>query len=637
MIAHFAAKLLFALCLLSAISGVVIRKSCDYQLKENCYTVLPFCKTWTYEEDSANKGLYVFKCEVCEAGFVPLPNGVSKLTLLEGEDIPDAYALNQDSIFLCKREEIEDVFCGHSVCQKELPFCRRYKVTNIRNGTVSIKGNKLVGDFECLECEPLYEPYPAMPVVKNVTLSPTQPKRLCSRRMETRVCAHDCQFEFPGCSKYETSGLDRKVISGLEVESAIFKCLQAAPGFEIAMRTPPSSTDYNVVKYIAIKQYETESIPCDDVVCKHVLPNCNSWSAINYDEKSSEYICTACREGYQKRPPVKSFDYITHWGTKKNIQVCQIAPASSAKCDDQCQEELPGCLHYSVWNISPFKEDVQTAVYKCEECKKGYRKLEDLEPIIVQNSWEVLNKAKVRCFPDPTPNPTPVTQELKDVLPRCLKYTATYDPQNGYEFLNYDCTECEEGFEPNPLEDIMSWFIRDERPVCRPKPIEDVNGAPCDANCKETFPGCDQIRVLSDFNGRRAYHCTACAPGWWQIPYETPLKGLLSNPISSLITGRKIRLCSPEPNIVYTNREECVPGANFVDSAACSTFKNCRTVLSVSNFETAESYQVCGECGEGFTPKNTRPHPYDADQTLCEPVKAFKLTPLVAMEKIETA
>ena len=638
MIGFPAAKLLFVLTLLSMISGVVIRKSCDYQLrKDNCYSVLPYCKTWTYEEDKVNKGFYVFKCEVCEAGFAPLPNGVSKLTLLEGEDIPDAYALNQDSIYLCQRVEIEDVFCGHTACKKELPFCRRYKVKNIKIGTVSVKGNKMVGDFECLECEPLYETYPRIPILKNVTLSPSVPKRLCSRRMETRDCAYSCQFEFPGCKKYQASGLERKVISGVEVESATFKCLEAAPGFEIEMKVSPSSTDFKVPKYIAIKQYQTDSIPCDNIICKHVLPNCNTWSAINYDEKSAEYICTACRAGYNKRPAVKSFDYIAHWATKKNIQVCQLAPASNLNCDLQCQEELPGCLQYSVWDISPFKDDVQTAVYKCDTCQKGFVSLEELEPTLVQSSWEVLDKAKVRCYPEPTPNPTPVTPELKDLLPHCLKYKATYDAQAGYEFLNYECTECEEGFEPNPLEELFSWFIRDERPVCRPTPIEDANGAPCDSKCKETFPGCDRIRVMADYNGRRAYHCTACTAGWSPIPYEIPLRGLLSNPSSPLIMGRRIRLCSQEPNIIYTYREECVPGANFVDSVACSTFKNCRTILSVSNFETAEAFPVCAECSEGFTPKKTRPHPYDADQTLCEPSRVEELSPLAASPRTETA
>lgn len=614
--------LMLLLCIFLRISScAVIRKSCDYLLrKDRCYKILPFCKTWTYVEEENFKGTYLFKCEICETGFEPIEKGVGRLTLSEGEDIPDPYAMNMDSVQLCRRVETDNVFCAHPTCKKELPFCRKYNVKNIQEGTVAVKGIKTIADFECTECEPLFEPYPKNRILKNATLSPLIPKLLCSRKEETRECGNQCEIEFPGCKKYSVSNVQRSVISGEQIEFAMFRCLQALPGYEISMNMVRATTNPSVQKNIALKQYETEVIKCDDIKCRHILPDCKEWSAINYNQDSSEFSCEKCREGYQPRSPVRSYDYFSHWFYSKNLQVCEIKEVQGAVCGEECQEELPGCLKYTVWSVSSNLDGTQRAKYSCDQCKDGFLRLEDTNPVVVQSTWEISDRTKVRCYPKPTPDPTLVEGSLKDILPNCRLYSSKYDPQISYDYLLYECSECYAEFEPSPLQEIFEWYSRDERPVCRRIRREETYGVPCDQNCQKTFPGCGKIKIMDDYSGRKAYHCTQCLDGWFQIPYETPFKGLLSNPSSPLIMSRKIRLCAQSPSILYIDREECLPGGNYIDSVRCSMYKNCRTILTVSDFETAEVYDVCDECHQGFTLKMKKPHPYDDDQTLCEPV-----------------
>ncbi len=546
-------------------------------------------------------------------GFEPIKGGVKNLELRESEDLPDISELDIGYLSLCRRVETKNpIFCANPVCKAELPNCRYYTVKNIRS-------NDQVADFACTECDYLFQPFGNISKYNSKPLSHDVSKLVCTRKVGDQECGEFCQPEFPGCKKYKVSDVTRVFNQGSELESAKFLCLEAKPGHAIEQTITRASTLPNLPKAIAIKLFQTEPIACSDIKCRHILPHCTQFTAVNYDSSTSTYSCIKCIDGYKPKPqPTYGYDYFSMWYNQKSINVCDLQEVSEQICDIHCKEELPACEFFSTFRIQPKSPDSQTASFSCNQCSAGYEIVESLDPVEVHHGWTISDNIKIRCRPIVVKDPQPCDDKCRNKLVHCKSYKATYSEEIGSEYLDYQCVDCDDSFESYQNPDLVPWFLAKERLVCRPKTTDTAN--PCDDNCKKTFPGCDEINVISNFRatGRRAYQCTKCASGWNKIPYDDTESGVIFDQYHPLFRANTILLCSEKPNQLYIDRQECPSDGSNLDSAECYYAQNCRILVKTMDLVTGEAGWICKECQAGFVPKASLPEKYAIDQSLCQ-------------------
>src|SRR3990167_6333333 len=295
-------KALICLALVSKLLAQSGTVDCDYRFTDSlCYQLLPMCKRYTYAPDANNPGKHVFTCEHCDFGYGVIKGGVKNLTLNEFDQVPDFSNTSFKVLNLCQRvESVEPVYCSHKACKAELPYCRKYTLTNIKEEEVEDGTFVRAGHFECQECESMFQPIREF---ADELILDGRPKYLCRRKMEARECGENCQTELPGCQYFSISKPEFREDEIQSVEFAQFFCKIPMPGYSPNMISQKLHTFPDRVKQVTIRAYESGLLECNDLKCKHVLPNCKSYYWVMHDGRTSTFYCKECRAGYK---PIES-------------------------------------------------------------------------------------------------------------------------------------------------------------------------------------------------------------------------------------------------------------------------------------------------------------------------------------------
>lgn len=589
---------------------------CDYRTRDQkCYTQLPICKKFSYNTDPQNMGKYEFICQECEQGYEPIPLGVSNLDLSAADHLPQSLT----PVHLCRRVEAKDpVYCSHPACRAEIPQCQQYTLTDVVEREGPSGTTIRFGNFLCKQCTDLFQPVSDTP--KQFELNPLQPKMLCKRRMGASECGVNCQSEMPGCVFYTASKPEVRNSQSGQEEYAQFYCAEPEPGYESVMTLNKYNTNPNSRKEIAIREYESYDIDCEDLRCRHVFRNCLVYDSISRDDDYNEYICHECRAGFKPRKlPVVAEDYYLLYAEEKYVSLCDAQPLKSVASDIDWEEEMPGCLKITVSDVKFASDGIQVAVYKCEQCADGYEPIDISDPVPVVFGWNLAKNVKPRCRPKAKPEPTVCDDKCRQKLRFCQEYTLTYDPNQAPWIESFTCTKCDDGFVPTQSPDKEPWFYNGEKHVC--KRVATPDQIECGELCQENFPNCEQVSISVDPNGHNVYWCHQCAQGFFPINYEDPTPGRLSAEKNPMRNYNTIYLCSEDANELYLSKTDCdASDVSIFDSAPCHNTVNCIRVIEVRNLMTGQVYDKCLQCGQGFRPKTKRPRFYDIDQSLCEKI-----------------
>lgn len=342
--------------------------------------------------------------------------------------------------------------------------------------------------------------------------------------------------------------------------------------------------------------------------------------AIRATSITSSYYCIRCRDGYRSLGGVTKIANIIGQIMRDVVQLCELTEFEKKQCDDVCQEELPGCLSYSVWDVKSAFTGNQFARYRCDQCKAGFEKVEDNSLTLVHNGWFNAENVKVTCRPQATNGPMPCDAECRKRFPNCKMYSTSYDTHGSNELELFECKECDENFEPTDQPDAEPFYIGYERTVCRRKLTNGIEN--CDQKCKETFPFCDRMSISKNNDGSIIYKCTQCQTGYFPIDYESPTPGTLTLTSSAMGTHNILHLCSDQPEEYYLEKIDCNDkDPTMLDSLECHVAVNCQTVIKARNLARGTDYLKCAKCQNGMQQKKVLPRAYDADQSLCEPDK----------------
>ena len=594
--------------------------NCDYRLRsEKCFTILPWCRTYTITKDPKNEGKTIFTCNSCDPGFEPIPGGVNNLQLIEFQNIPDVTPFAARAVFLCRRVESKDpLYCSHPACAKELGQCLKYTITNIIEEEIEDGSKIRAGDYTCLECNEMFEPR-FKEAQQKLVLDPTIPKLLCKRKLGTGECGENCQDEMPGCSTYTISKPEIRSRDEFPEEFAQFYCNEAENGYESVMRLEKYNTDTAAVKEIAIREYESGDIDCLDLECRHVFPNCHTYVSISQDDDDNAYICRECRAGYKPlKYQVYGKDFHELYTNKQSVQLCELVNQKSVTPDDYWKEEMPGCTKFTITEAKYDEDGEQQAVYTCEQCAAGMEIIHDTNPVAVRKGWDLYDNVKARCRPIAKTNPTPCDEQCRLSLKFCQEYKTGYDADYSDFVERFECTKCDDGFIPTQSPDEEPWYFKTQKHVCKRVPVPEID---CPEICKETFPNCDRISISKDENGHNVYQCHQCSAGFYPIDYENGVKGRLSAQYNPMRSYNVIYLCSDNPDELYLSKTDCDTADDSIfDSKACHSTVNCDIVAEVRNLLTGKWYEKCLKCPEGYKVKNPRPAYYAYDQSLCEKI-----------------
>lgn len=604
---------------LALLAGVFAQSGtvdCDFRNQDSlCFKMLPLCKRYSYAPDAKNPGKHVFTCEHCDFGYGVIRGGVGNTLLNEFDQVPDFSQTSQTSLQLCQRvEAVDPIYCSHPVCKAELPYCRRYTLTNLREEEVEDGSFARAGHFECVECEDMFEPYKEF---ADELILDGRPKYLCRRKMEARECGENCQSEFPGCQFYSTSKPEFREDEIQSVEFAQFLCKTPLNGYSPNMIAQKFHTHTNRVKEITVRNYQSGLIECNDLKCKHVFPNCKSFYWIMHDGQISTYYCKQCRDGYKPISEGKEGeDFNLMYNKKEEIELCMIQESYDITLDKDWRSEVPGCKRLRISNVGVTPSGKEVASYKCLQCDDGLEEFVDEYPTEVRPGFELAENFKIRCRPKATPEPKQCDDECKKKLRFCDAYTAIYEEGYPSYALKYTCTTCQPGFVATHDPDLSPWFHSNERHVCKRNPTPEV--IDCPEMCKQNFPGCDKIEITIDQGGHNTYRCAQCAAGMYPINYEDSSKGYLSKLTNIMRAYNTIFLCSDNADEVYMYKVDCTEEeVSLFDPPACHALVNCKTGVKALNLRTGSQYYKCVDCPSGWSLKSQVPHVYDIDQSRC--------------------
>jgi len=618
-----AAGLLFLLLVAATYSQQSRLAKIDYRNRNSVnYRAFPFCKILKITQDASDPEKSSFTCEQCDDGFEPNTAPYIGKTI-PGTDIIDFGDGSTEPKVVCTlkmlnppntdpKGNLVQADCGHEGCRSFIPQCKRF--ASWKNGKVADRQTPII---YCTECEDPFEPLP----YSNQTMqffrgeiNTNRPYDLCMRKEETRECGEQCEKEMPGCLAYQTERKD-------EFESR-FRCVKTLPGL-YPINHGEYQTNYistSIQKLLVDISFAATPTPVVTRQQRHQFPNCKEYFSILAGKMTTTYYCTGCRDGYRVKPPVTKVVNFIGLILRDAVQLCEIEEFQNKNCDEVCQEELPGCSSYSVWDVKNAFTGNQFARYRCEQCKLGYEKVVDDSLALVHNGWFNSENVKVRCRPQATNGPMPCDSDCRKKFPNCRMYSTSYDTHGSTELELFECKQCDDDYEPTEQPDAEPFYIGYERTVCRRKP---TNGRiNCDQNCKENFPNCDVLEVTEDSEGHNTYTCHQCQSGFFPINYEDPTPGVLSQASTVMRSYNTFYLCSDKPNEYYLEKIDCNDkDPSMLDSKECHVAANCQTIIRARNLSLGRDYLKCMKCQNGLQPKKVQPRLYDSDQSLCETTK----------------
>lgn len=582
---------------------------CDFRNKESkCSRNIPFCISYSVQQSSKFKDRALFTCDQCENGFEKVSEGVDNVEIYEGETLPKG----EQVLNLCQRSESKDpndvLYCSHKICQKELPECLKYRAYDFQ-----IQEDVKTAVFQCLECTLLFEPNPPSAFFTEQEFS----KNVCTRIVESRECGSKCQEEFPGCLEYELTSKRTTLREGNFIEIGSFRCLEAEPGYSPSMRIVEGSTNPREVKEIAIREYESPPIDCNDFKCRHVLPSCKKYFSISENDDNNKYTCLECRVGYEpKEFGLFGKDFHIMYSQGVSLELCSLKDNVRLEADPEWREEVPGCKVVSTVLSKGRTDGLEYAQYKCDQCDEGLEVLVEDDPVPVFSDFDLASNTKIRCRPLPVSTPAKCDERCRDRLSHCQEYTSVYEEYRPKFVEAFACSKCDLGFTPTHDPDNEPWFYNKEKHVC--KRAKTYEPETCRGECQETFPNCDQITVDVDPEGHNTYFCNQCSEGYYPINYEDAFPGRLSQRDHPMRNRNTIYLCVSNKNEIYTDYVNCDEADESIfGSQACRDTSNCEVVGLVYNLLTGQSYYKCLVCGPGYVQRLGAPHPYDIDQRYC--------------------
>ena len=594
---------------------------CDARKRNQpCYLGLPYCKAYHYVDNPIGLGTVDFFCDACEDGFEPIPEGETNIPLNKETRLPDFSNLPTKDLKLCQRlgTNSNPIWCTHPACREELPHCRRYTLTNIRE-VETAEGPIREGSFTCIECDELFTP-------RNDTsmyvLSDDSTKIICSRKPGFSECGTNCQLEIPGCIGYTISNVQIDKAATTSTELANFICTQPYPGYNALNMIQKINTKTSIEKDLTIHEYQSPKIACEDIKCRHVFPDCKTlyWQAPDFN--TNEYVCLECREYFIKREfPVFGQDFLKQYSTKQTTALCQLTEQKNVPVVGFWQELMPGCLKMSISNVESTWEGKMVASFVCDQCAEGMEPINIDQPVNVWGGWDLADSIKPRCRKAAVPKPTVCDDTCQKKLINCQSYTSAYLDSTAPANLTYKCESCGLGLVPSVDGDTEPWYSMSERMVCKPAAFEGTDD--CNEGCKQTFPFCDKISITTDPKGHNIYQCQKCSDGFYPIDYEDGQTGRLSALDNEMRHHNTIYLCSNQPNEFYISKTDCLnEDEALFDSRVCQMSVNCNSVAEVRNLLTGDYYLKCLKCGKGFREKTVRSGFYDIDQSLCERIPA---------------
>lgn len=599
------------LTVLAVVAAAPTTATCNWRVDgEECITQVPFCHTFEYTQEEMPE-FYTYRCLKCHSGYQPTApkGGIRKAQFT---DLPSFEGEDYEYLQLCELAgNDEEVNCSNSLCHTMLPGCIRYKFSD------KIEEDGIMeGRFTCLECKPQFDinedPAERFGVV-NYDLA----KRVCKRREEERECGQNCQAEFPGCVYYKVSKVSATRADDHWVETAYFTCLSGYPGYHALNRALHSDTNPDIVKEIAVREYESPAIDCMDYQCKNVLPNCKKYFTLSSSEFRTAYTCLECKSGFKSTGSIYGEDFSALFLKQQFLHVCEAQESTGLECDEDCQLEVPGCQILSILEPKYISSDYQTARYICEKCGRGFIKVDDTTPVPVHMGWTSQNNIKIRCRPEEVKTPIECNEECQKRFPHCLKYTSIFEDMSAFDYEKFECHQCEAGYEPTTEPDIEPWYLMREESVCR----RVINPVPfdCGGPCKVNFPNCDRLSISREQNGHNVYQCHQCESGYYPISYEDEVSGRLSIQDHYMRKFNKIYLCSNRNNEVFIDLTVCAEtDLRRIEYKACQLTVNCKAVVTAKRFDSSDKYFKCLECHSGAVPKKSSPYPYDIDLSLCE-------------------
>src|SRR3990167_494003 len=448
--------LLLAVLVSSANSRVVF---CDQEADREtnlCAERVPQCLEYEYVPNPENPDKFIFRCITCQDGLVPL---------WTHKDIPaHENGMPQDILVMCAPNmEGKPASCTSSSCSEgPLKGCLRYTVENPQFEGPGV----FTGHFKCLECFFQYEPVPEGVTLKyDASLkSRSAPFSVCRRKLGIFECGYPCQIEFPGCWRYEVSKLQGGAQTG-KPETANFLCLNVMPSHTFKHQVVTASTNFKVSKQLTYAVYESEVQECNDRLCKAVLPNCQNYYTLGGSHNVIKIYCAMCKQTMTYIPEgAVSSNLINMYVDAQVAIVCNPKQLNSYRCGNECKEEFPGCnILSTVVNTDDDHPRILPAVYRCDECAPGYFKVQNEASVSSWSSNVLADNVKIRCAPNEVTQPTTPTGLLAQLLPHCLKYTATYHRPSGlYNVTQYECQQCENGWEPTSAPHLASWYSKEE-------------------------------------------------------------------------------------------------------------------------------------------------------------------------------
>lgn len=496
-----------------------------------------------------------------------------------------------------------------------LKFCRRFTVDQPLYGNPG----EFNGTFKCLDCYEMYEPS-SEPIYLSYRSTGTgrDPLNVCQRRVGIFECGQFCQVELTGCARYQISRLRGGQATNID-ETAIFRCLEALPGYSINEEIVEGITYNNQPKQVTFAAYTSGLIDCNTRMCQAVLPNCEQYYTVASSGSYTNIFCSRCKStmiplGYRQN----SMPLIWMFFEGRRAITCDIKPLNSVPCDSVCKQEVPGCDSLSTM-VFPNYYGVSDAIYKCDRCAAGLMQVTNDTRVTSWRNAPASQNIKIRCAPPEVRQSTSVSGDMAKILPRCQRYTAVYAPGSMYNVTQYSCQECEQGWEPTSEPASVEWFSRAERIVCKhvpfPGPVE------CNDECKQIFPSCDRAMVSKDVNGHNVYECVACQNGFYPISYSYGTSARLKYEQHEMRDQSRIYLCSNQPRERYWRLYFCDWRNEFArEDLGCTVDDNCRVLANVKQEFQLTGYFKCLECNSGYRPKSIVPSIYGGDITQCEKI-----------------
>lgn len=205
------------------------------------------------------------------------------------------------------------------------------------------------------------------------------------------------------------------------------------------------------------------------------------------------------------------------------------------------------------------------------------------------------------------------------LMKHCNKYRARYIENMPPYIVEFECTECQDGFVKTPENFYDKWDSYTAKHVCMPKKTE--TDQDCDEACQAMFPNCANIKVGTNVDNYATYTCNKCVEGYHRINYEDEAPGQITQSFNHMSRTDPIVLCTDTEGEVYLDLVNCsVFNPTKFDNEACIKTVNCDLVANVKHVPSGEHYYKCLVCpnGTSLKPHGFRPKLYDIDQTRCQ-------------------